>query len=183
MRGGGHQSAAGSKAHLFVMGILMSPWLIGECQGWEPVLNTCTVLFVKPTTRLIASTLIAVHPLGELHWATAAASDGLQGGIVVIVPGLLLPHHLLCCAYTPCEVTHAVFFDGGGWLEPVCCCCLHLVGCRYYKPETKGLDFEGLMEDIKVGGGVGCALGQGANMLKWMLVHLSLHVHTVLRLC
>jgi len=34
-----------------------------------------------------------------------------------------------------------------------------LVFCRYYKPETKGLDFEGLMEDIKVC--VGLAGGQG----------------------
>jgi hypothetical protein len=35
-------------------------------------------------------------------------------------------------------------------------CVTTVLGGRYYKPETKGLDFDGLMEDIKV---CNCFLG------------------------
>lgn len=31
------------------------------------------------------------------------------------------------------------------------CALLHVPTSRYYKPETRGLDFEGLMEDVQVG--------------------------------
>lgn len=38
------------------------------------------------------------------------------------------------------------------------CCTLSYGVCgRYYKPETRGLDFEGLMEDVQVGLGVSVA--------------------------
>jgi hypothetical protein len=100
-------------------------WLCGRCTLLGPQHGACQ----QP--RLF---MCIVRWVGSLESAKQNTVGVQQTGC------RLQLRQIHCC----CPV---VFWCCWSLMFALCCTVLH---CRYYKPETKGLDFDGLMEDIKV---------------------------------